>query len=275
MSYSDLALAGQPLPCQIIDAHTHICPNFSDGFEQKKDKIDLAEHIKLMDQLGMDCIVTAPHGFNHGYVEEANMAVAVGHDRFPGRVYGYFSIVPYRGIDVIRQEFAKYQNHPAFVGIKLLPGYHGHLDQKEYEYALDFADEASCPVLVHLWDDDPPLSQMVDILDRHHNLQLLFGHQGGGYAEQTQRCIPIVQNYENAYIEICGSFNNTCSADDMVQMFGADRVIFGTDSISHDPKYEFGWVVFSQMSDEEKAMVFGGSFLNTMKHSQLSRIPVK
>lgn len=274
MTYFDIAMEGKPLPCHIIDAHTHVGQSFSNGYQQKKDCLDLDSHIRLMDKLGIDCIVTAEHGFSHS-VENANQVVANGYNRYPGRVYGYFPIVPYFGIETARAEFKKYQNHPAFVGVKFLPGYHGDLHQKEYEYALDFADEVSCPVLVHLWEDNPPLMQMVEILDKYHNLQLLFAHQGGGVARETARCVPIIENYENAYIEICGSFKNTYNADDMVQMFGADRVIFGTDGIDLDSKNDFGWVAFAQMPDEDKEKVFAKNFLNTMKNSQLARIPFK
>ena len=274
MSYLDLAFQGKPLPCQIIDAHTHIGPSFSGGSQQKKDRLDLASQLEAMDTMGIDCLVTSQHGFGHS-VEAANLAVVEGHSRYPGRIYGYFPVVPHFGVETVRAEFEKYRDHPAFVGFKFLPGYHGQLRQKEYYYALDMADELRCPVLVHLWDDNPPLTQMVEILDRYHNLQLLFAHQGGGMAKQTERCVEIVHKYENAFIEICGSFNNTYCLEDMVGMFGADRIIFGTDGIDLEIKYDFGCVAFSQISDGDKEKIFAKNFLRAMANSQLSRIPAK
>lgn len=272
MNYRDLAFAGQPLPCRIIDAHTHIGPYFLSGWQQKKDKLDLKSHIELMDQLGIDSIITAPHAMVQEDMQTANVLAAQAAQEYSGRIYGYFSVVPSCGVDAIRTEFRKYQDSPAFVGLKLLAAYHGDLKQKEYDYAFGFANEMCCPVLIHIWKNAPPLTQAEEVLKKYPNIQMMLAHQGGGVAEETVRCVPLVKNYENLHIEICGSLNNTYNIDDMVDMFGADRVIFGTDSINLNGRYDFGRVAFSLQSDRVKQMIFAENFLRLLEKSHLAKL---
>lgn len=273
MSYQDLAYAMQPMPCRVIDAHTHIGPYYLSGWQQKRDKTDLDSLMQLMAQLGVDAIVTAPHPLVQGHMELANRMAAEAAEAYPGRIYGYISIVPPCGEQAVRQALREYGENKNFVGLKLLCGvYHGQLLQKEYEYALDFADEMRCPVLMHIWENTPPQTQIRDVLQRHHDLHLIVAHQGGGSAKQTDGLVPIMQEFENVSMELCGSLFNTYAVEDLARLVGAQRLIFGTDSINLDMRYDFGKVAFSPMPDADKEAIFAENFLRLTERSAMGKL---
>lgn len=272
MTIRDEAYAGLPLSCPVIDAHTHIGPYHMSGWHQKYDRTDTGLVLEDLARLGIDCIVTAPHPMTQERMEEANRMAAQMAKAHPGKVYGYISIVPPCGMDRVKKELETYRNHPAFLGLKFLTGYHGDLLQPEYEYAMDFADEMGCPVLCHEYGNIPDRKEFVKALKTRHNMKLLIAHQGGGFAADTRACAPIIRDHENAYMEICGSLDNQLPLEVIVELAGEDKVIFGTDAINLDPKYELGKVAFSTLPEETKKKIFAENYLKVMESSRMGKI---
>ena len=103
-----------------------------------------------MDYLGIDCIVAMPHGMVIESMEYINEKTLEASKEYLGRIYGYIFVAPHEGIAEVKKRLEKYSKWDSFIGIKLLPGgYHGTLGFNEYNYAMDFAQEISCPVLCH------------------------------------------------------------------------------------------------------------------------------
>ena len=272
MTIRDEAFAGLPLSCPVIDSHTHIGPYHMSGWHQKYDRTDMGLVLEDIDRLGIDCIVTSPHPMVQGRMMEANRIAAETAEKYPGKVYGYITVVPPCGLDAIKKELETYRDNPAFVGLKFLTGYHGNLLQPEYEYAMDFADEMGCPVLCHEYGNIPDRAEFVEALKTRHNMKLLIAHQGGAFAADTRACAPIIRDHENAYMEICGSLDNQLPMEIMAELVGEDKLIFGTDMISLDPKYDLGKIAFSPLPDSAKEKIFAGNFLNTLRDSQMGKI---
>lgn len=275
MTIREEAFAGQPISCPVIDAHTHIGPYHLSGWHQKYDRTDTASVLEDLSRLGFDCIVTAPHLLVQEWMLEANEFAAKAAEEFPGKVYGYISIVPPCGIDAVKREIDKYGSNPYFLGLKFLTGYHGNLLQKEYSYAMDFADEVGCPVLCHIYGNNPNKSEFVEALKTRHNMKLIIAHQGGGFSAETRSCAPIIRTCENAYMELCGSVDNSLGVEQIVALVGEDKVIFGTDAINLDPKYELGKVALSPISDAVKKKIFAENYLKLLEHSHMGRIQLK
>ena len=272
MTIREEAFAGLPLSCPVIDAHTHIGPYHMGGWHQKYDRTDTASILEDLARLGIDCIVTAPHPIIQKRMAEANALAAEAAAKYPGKVYGYISIVPSCGLDTIRQELKTYQNNPAFLGLKFLTDYHGKLIQPEYEYAMDFADEVSCPVLCHAYGNIPARTEFLEALKHRHRMKLLIAHQAGGLAPYTRACAPIIRDHENAYMELCGSLDNALPVEALAELAGEDKLIFGTDAINLDPKYELGKVAFSPLPDETKKKIFATNYQSLLSTSQMGTI---
>ena len=272
MTIREEAFAGKPISCRVIDAHTHLGPSHNNGWHQKYDRIGTKETVEDFSLVGIDCIVTAPHPLLPGFMEEANAIAAEAAEKYPGKVYGYISIVPWCGMEAVKEAIRQYGSDPRFVGLKFLSGYHGEILQPEYEYAMDFANEVKCPVLCHEWGDIPKRSGFEEALKTRHEMKLIIAHQGGGSADDTRACAPIIQNHENAYMELCGSLYNQMPVEQIAELVGVEKVIFGTDCIDLDPKYDFGRVAFSPMDDEAKKKIFAENYLRLLETSGMGRI---
>lgn len=275
MTIREQAFAGAPISCPVIDAHTHIGPYHLSGWHQKYDRTGTAEIIEDFTRLGIDCIVTAPHPMVQGRMEEANALAAEAARQFPGKVYGYISVVPQCGMAAVKEAIRLYGSDPHFVGLKFLSGYHGEVLQPEYEYAMDFADEVKCPVLCHEWNDVPKRTGFSAALKTRHDMKLIIAHQGGGSAEDTRACAPIVRDHENAFMELCGSLDNAMPVEQIAELVGVQKVIFGTDGINLDFKYELGRVAFSPMDEEAKKKIFAENYLRLLSSSQMGKIVLK
>lgn len=200
--------------------------------------------------------------------------IAVAAAAWPGRIYGYIFICPQRGLASARAAIERYSANPAFVGIKFLPGYHGPLACPEYDYALDFAAEAGCPVLCHIWGGQPSLADVERAVRSRPALKLMMAHQGGGSAVQTDNYVALMHDYANLYMETCGSLYNSYSMEDYVAMAGEERVIYGSDMINLDPRFDLGQVIFSTLDDRIKRKLLAGNFLRLLQGSRLGRIDI-
>ena len=186
MTIREEAFAGLPVSCPVIDAHTHLGPDHAGGWHQKYDRTDTGCVVEDLTRLGIDCIVTAPHTLTQKRMQETNRIAKEAATKYPGKVYGYISVIPWHGLEEVKRELEMYGKDPAFLGLKLLTGIQGSLLQPEYLYALDFADEMGCPVLCHKYANIPDRQEFVTVLKTHHRMKLLIAHQGGGFAADTR-----------------------------------------------------------------------------------------
>lgn len=272
MSYREEAFRGEPVSAFVIDAHTHIGQDYSRGWHMMLEQTTLPSLIARYDQLGVNCCVTAPHPILDGMTSLANEMAEAACAEYPGRIYGYISVAPSEGLDAVRRHIKQYAANPRFVGFKFLGGYNGSYLDPCYQHALAFASEARCPVLCHTWEDTPPHSELRDMMERHPGFKLVCAHLGGGSEKMTRRALALVKDYPQFYLEICGSLHNTLSIADVCQMAGSDRVIFGTDAINLDPRFDFGRVAFSPLPDADKDLIFSGNFLRLLQDSQMGHI---
>jgi predicted TIM-barrel fold metal-dependent hydrolase len=145
----------------------------------------------------------------------------------------------------------------------------------EYDYALDFAAETGCPVLSHTWGNNPAMAEVERAVKARPKLKLVMAHQGGGNSTITDTYTDLMKNYPNLYMEICGSLYNQYSMEELVEKAGEDRVIFGTDLINLDPRFDLGRVIFSTLSDSVKRKVLAENYLRLLEGSKLGKITLR
>jgi predicted TIM-barrel fold metal-dependent hydrolase len=264
------AFEGKPVDVPVIDAHCHILPYRLNGWYQAFDTT--ADIVSHLDDLGINCVATAPHSLISGTMEQTNGEALKAATEFPGRIYCYISILPHEGIEEVKKQIDKYSKNPVFIGFKFLPGYHGSLLQREYGYALDFAAEASCPVLCHTWGNNPPIDEFRQQLEKRPSVKFLIAHQGGGSCDCTDRLVALMKDYEDVNMELCGALTNPYSVEELISMTGEDRLVYGSDLINLDPRYDFGKVVFSPISYEAKKKVLAENYLKMLQGSRMGKI---
>ena len=64
-------------------------------------------------------------------------------------------------------------------------------------------------------------------------------------------------------------------SEEIVDLAGEDRVIYGSDLINIDPRFDFGRVVFSALDDRIKRKILADNFLNLLKGSNMGQICLK
>lgn len=254
---ADEVLAGKPLSCEVIDAHTHITPYTSFSWYQYRPELD--EAIRMMDRLGIDTIVTAPHAFAGSYCEQANAIAARAIQRYPGRVLGYVTFNPVFGLGEAKRLTRKYLGRDGFVGFKFLSGAHGTLLEAPYAFGFKTAHERRLPVLCHKWGESPPTAEFRTVAEKYPDLSLLIGH-GGGNRDSYLACARLCADFSNVFIEICGGLGCNLWIEDVVAAAGADRIIFGTDMVNLDPRNDLGRVAFADLPDDDKKKIFAGNF---------------
>ena len=153
MEIKDAILAGQPLPCTVVDMHCHLTGHYYRGWYQWRPSTD--EVIRNMIRYGVDWTVTAPHPFVGGYHDLANRIAREAARRYPARIKGYITVNPCWTLERAKREVAEYIDDEAFVGFKLLPEYQGPILSPVHEYALETAGQRGMPTLIHTWKDLP------------------------------------------------------------------------------------------------------------------------
>lgn len=120
--------------------------------------------------------------------------------------------------------------------------------------------EGELPVLLHTGDtrfDFSNPERVENVLKKHKNLTVIGAHFGGWscWKDAAER----LHRYENFYVDCCSTFNwlspEECKR--LVRLYGADKVLFGTDypMWSHEVEFE----CFKNMgltSEEEEKILY-------------------
>lgn len=155
--------------------------------------------------------------------------------------------------DRIKEDLAQYDEWaPYAVGLKCLPDYHGvPVDDKRFQYALDFAEERALPVLCHTWGGSPNDGgrNMLVLAERYHKLKLMLGHSIFGEWDAAQRCVNDFAG--NVYLELTAIPGERNTIEDLVARVGSEKILFGTDMPWFDEYMSIGGVLSANISEED------------------------
>ncbi|GAA0944846.1 amidohydrolase family protein [Virgisporangium aurantiacum] len=231
----------------ILDAHGHIGP-WADFLIPAPGAEDL---VAMADRLGVTAIgvsdllavgVDAPAG---------NRRALATAEAFPDRLGVWLVANPHQPFD------AGLLDHRAVWGIKLHPDVHRcALTDPRYERVFEFG----VPVLAHgqtgtEWSD-PVL--FAEVGRRHPTVPLLMGH-AGLFAAGFHRAARLVADVPSVFLETCGSRMTGRWVARLVDLIGADRVVFGSDACFLDLRVGLGRVVLAPLADDHRAAVLGGN----------------
>jgi predicted TIM-barrel fold metal-dependent hydrolase len=231
----------------ILDAHGHI-GTWADFLIPAPEAKDLVE---MADRLGVTAIgvsdllavgVDAPAG---------NRSALAAASDFPGRLGVWLVANPHQPFDT------GLLDHPAVWGVKLHPDVHRcALTDPRYEPVFGLG----VPVLAHgqtgtEWSDP---AQFAEIGRRHPAVPLLMGH-AGLFADGFHRAARLVADVPSVYLETCGSRMTGRWVARLVDLVGADRVVFGSDACFLDLRVGLGRVVLAPLNDADRAAVLGGT----------------
>ena len=222
----------------IIDFHTHIYPDriadkavLSIGSfygTQMCQRGTLDDLIRTMDEAGVEKSVICSAAVDGEHVRKVNDFILAAAHAFPDRLIGYGTLHPNMK-DAYAE--AEYILSSGLRGVKFHPDMqHFSLceDRTEPLYA---ACEGKLPLLIHTGDRRYHYSnpeQIPPILSRHPGLTLICAHLGG-YSEWDRAEACLINT--NVLVDCSSSFFclSPGEALRLIRLYGADRVLFGSD----------------------------------------------
>ena len=272
----------------IIDFHTHVFPDkisaavidklsrtsrtpaFSDGTLDGLKKSMFAAQIDLS--------IILPVATNKNQVEKINSSAAALNEKFSGEgVFSFASIHP--DCDDYREELSRVKNH-GLKGIKIHPVYQDtNLDDTKYMRILDRAAELDLIVVTHAGLDigfpgvvrcSPQMIKRV--VEAVGDFKFVAAHMGGwknlddvlkilsgtkifiDTAFSTDKIIPrsdFVWNADDLKLLDAAQFMT------FVKIFGADRILFGTDSPWTSARTAIEFIKNLPLADVDKAKILG------------------
>ncbi|MGP4027087.1 amidohydrolase family protein [Actinomadura sp. 3N407] len=246
---------------RVIDAHGHLGSWFNFAIpDASADGL-----IQVMDRCGVATMCVS-HLLGVGPDARSGNALLLSElARYPGRLLGYAVHDPHDPQGPRR--LAGLLDAPGVIGVKLHPDTHEHpLDGPGYEPALAMAAERGALVLSHgqhgsPWSDP---ARFEVVADRHPSLRLLLGHAGlwptgfAAAARAAQRC-------PNLTLEICGSRMTARHLARLVAGVGADRMVFGSDTLFLDLRVGLGRVVLAPLARADRDLLLFGTMTRLLE----------
>jgi predicted TIM-barrel fold metal-dependent hydrolase len=65
------------------------------------------------------------------------------------------------------------------------------------------------------------------------------------------------KKYPNCYLQLTYTSVTLGSIEYLVKEVGADRILYGTDAPMRDPRPQLGWLVYANISEEDKRLILG------------------
>jgi uncharacterized protein len=232
----------------IIDIHNHLGEPF--GSEDRQTADDL---LASMDANGIDRAVVFPFPF--GNFDNDYVAKAVA--QHPDRLIGLVMVVPWirESIDAY---IRRYTEEYGFRGVKLHLAAHGYKLSERAVVApiLEACSSQELPVLVYTGDElyAAPLQAMIAASD-FPDVSFILAHSG--FMMQTNDAVLVAQRCDNVYLE--HSSGISLGLKQSVELLGAERVLYGSDSPYMDQSVELLKTEIAVPDPADRALVLAGN----------------
>jgi uncharacterized protein len=223
----------------IIDVHGHL-GHWSFPLAQ----MSAEELIQQMDAFGIDqTFVSSSLAVRYDFVE-GNALLASTLPRTP-RIKGYVTVnlnYPRESIQEIHRYLdPEAQGRGVFVGIKIHPMMNRQrFDTRSGLLIAQAAADCDAPILIHTYGSELETpKQVLAAVERHPDLKIILAHSGGF---DWQLAMDIADASEHLYAEISSSCSSPDKILQLLEAFGQQRVVFGTDTTLFHPAYSLGMV---------------------------------
>jgi predicted TIM-barrel fold metal-dependent hydrolase len=250
-SIRERALAGLPLGVEVIDCHAHVGPSRALDRDTSVEAM-----LGLMDAIGVTRSAISGFMFGTGVrLETMNDWVAEFVRAHPERFLGLCYLNP-RDPEFLEPEMARCFDELGFAGFKLHIDWNGvAYDASAYEPVYRFAAERQVPILAHTWGDSA-VRQLASAARANPSVPFLAGHSGAG---DVSISIEEARRTPNLFLELAYSAGTPWVVERFVREVGADRIVWGSDSILFAQSHQIAKVAFADLSEWDKAAIFGGN----------------
>lgn len=249
----------------IIDAHAHIYPekiavkasnnvgNFY-GITMAYDG-SLEHLLEEGKRAGVTKFLVHSVATKPAQVASINRFIAESVAKYPDQLIGFCAMHP--DSDHMEEEFRWAMAH-GLKGIKLHPDFQNfYLDEEKAKEIYRLA-EGVCPILFHMGDSRTQFSKaerLVNVMREFPNLDCIAAHFGG-YSEWATGAAFLAT--ERCYVDTSSSTFRLepYKIRQLVDIYGADRILFGTDYPMWDATEELSRLLKAGFTEEEKEKMF-------------------
>lgn len=260
-----LAREGKPQETPLYDMHIHMLHEGLEGAGASlvMNKGGPKGTLALMKRLGYDGGGIMSWTVVIGDAQNGNELVKDVIDKFPK---GYWALGSFDPTHYKREEMQsmieEFYNSNRFIGMKPYVVYGLRYDDPMYDPWWEFGNQKGFYALIHRTAND--FSELDSLAPRFPNITWVVAHCGSDYST-ADMAIACAKKNPNVCLEITLTPVTFGIIDYLVESVGADRVVYGSDLPMRDPRQQLGWVIYSRMSEEDKAKVLGGNALRIVK----------
>lgn len=253
---------------KLIDAHAHIFPEkiagkasaaigeFYENFHPMEGDGTLGELMRLGSQAGVTHYVVFSAATTPHQVQSINDFIAAQVDEHPDILTGLGTLHP--GIDNIEEEVERIISL-GLKGIKLHPDFQKFAVDSPEAMRMYACLEGRLPVLFHAGDYRYHYSsprQIAAVSDAFPKLQIIAAHFGGW--SQWREAIEWIVPRKSIYVDTCSAMYSMDAQQAMkiIDMYGADRILFGTDYPMWSYHGEFEMLKALPLSDEDREKIY-------------------
>lgn len=249
---------------KLIDFHAHIYPDsiaekatasVEDFYDMKAHSVGTAEELlRLSRKAGVVKSVILPVAVKPSGVSNINDFAAKmqkEHEEF----YSFGTV--HAAMENITEEVERIQNI-GLLGIKLHPDTQLFSIDDERMFPVYKLMEGKLFLMVHTGDTRYPYShpeKLLRVMNMFPELVCIAAHFGGwSMADTGVKCL---HNKENCYVDISSTFynNNRCKGEELISLYGEDRVLFASDFPLGSPVIEKENLQMLRISDTAKEKI--------------------
>jgi len=238
---------------KFTDCHGHI--GWADPYHVVNDTP--AELVAEMDKFGLDvCTVFGMQIM--GDNDFSNDEVAAMLAAYPQRFIGFTFVNPNYGERAMLAELERGLTL-GMQGIKLMLDSYGTYPSGGplVEVPCRFAHEHKQIILSHTWGD---ADRIRDLCARYPDACFIAGHS-------TPAFVDVCRDVDNLFICTC-PFLAWRQTEEYVRMYGADRILFGSDLTDLPISWGLGQIMYARISEADKRKILGENLLRIMeKHN--------
>ncbi len=247
----------------IVDAHCHL----GTGHEFYHAQAAIEQMIREADTMGVEKLCIAPEAGIECDYKYGNELMLDSIRRYPGRVYGYLCLNPFYE-DEFERMFDTYYPIEQVIGVKIHPGGHrARIDCEGYQKIFHEVEKRGGFVLSHTWGDADAYCNLTlceEAMRRFPNVRFILAHSGGT-VESVKRAVQMVNRYPHIFLDTCGFDVTEHWINELTEQCPFEKILFGSDFPYHDLRYGVTRILFSNLTDSQKAGLLHENFEKLLK----------
>lgn len=257
----------------IIDSHAHIFPskiakkasNSIGNFYSIPMEYDgtLETLLKVGEENNIDKFIVQSVATTPEQVEPINEFISYSADKYKDKLIGFATLHPdCENIPKLVDNAIKMNLH----GIKLHPDFQFFDIDSKKALKIYEAIEGRLPLLIHMGDQRTQYSKpskLAKVLDDFPNLDVIAAHFGG-WSEWEDGALQLA--LKRVYVDTSSSMYalKPHQIRELIDIFGVDNVLFGTDYPMWTPQHEFEILKTVDLTQEEQDKIYYKNALNLL-----------